>query len=65
MKRIESKGMISGVCAGISYDLRLPVFWVRLAAALFISQVFWLYILVWLITTDVDEVPHDYDEVTG
>jgi phage shock protein PspC (stress-responsive transcriptional regulator) len=66
---------VGGVCAGIAYQLGMPVWAVRVLVflALFThffpggvgDYVFGTYLLLWFFVPDYETDPKDFDEVTG
>lgn len=68
LRKVVGRKAIAGVCAGVAYWLGLPTWVVRLvwsAAAIFYGFGALLYLLLWIFMPKWEEVPLDYDRVTG
>jgi len=67
-RRIESRGMVGGVCAGIAYRLGTAVWLIRLLAFLSIwaySAGIWVYLVLCLALPDIGIAPLDYEKRIG
>ncbi len=68
LKRYPERGIIGGVCAGVSYFFGWPLWLVRLVTAfLIIAGVHFmpfLYILMWIFVPKVERAPEDFDTTT-
>ena len=61
----EPAKALGGVCAGIAYYIKEPVWVVRLLAFLLaVGTQFWfVYILMWIFIPEAEEVPEDYSNI--
>lgn len=65
---LPGKGWIGGVCAGLAYWLKLPLWLVRLVwgLAFFVYGVGLLpYLALWILVPDAEKTPADYAKRTG
>lgn len=68
LRKVVGRKKIAGVCAGVAYWLGFPAWVVRLLWALAVvcyGAGLLLYILLWIFLPKWEEVPMDYDQVTG
>ena len=67
LRRIPAKGWLGGVCAGIAYYYKFPVWLVRagwLILLVFIGPAVTPYFLLWIIVPKMENAPEDFDKVT-
>jgi phage shock protein PspC (stress-responsive transcriptional regulator) len=61
LRRNPKRGRIAGLCAGLSENLDVDVFWIRLAVVLSVfisfSTTFWIYLILWLVIPRREETP--------
>ena len=68
LRSVPNSKWVGGVCGGIAYWLGCPAWLVRLVwvyAAIFYGVGGVVYILLWILMPKWDEIPADYQEVTG
>lgn len=61
----EPAGVFGGVCAGIAYHLKMPVWGVRLITILllFSGVSVFFYLLLWILMPETNEIPEDYNDI--
>lgn len=67
LRRIPEKGWVGGVCAGISYLFKIPLWFMRVA--LMCLLIIWgpivvIYFLFWFFVPKLENVPDDFDKAT-
>jgi len=68
LRKIPAKKKVAGVCAGFAYWLGIETWVVRVIWTLLIlvnGFGLFAYVLFWIILDKRDQVPPDFDEVTG
>lgn len=67
-RRIDSEGVIGGVCAGLGYYFGIPTWIIRVVLFLVVAGTgvgVLPYLLLWFFVPDVDRTPDDYEERCG
>jgi len=70
LKRIPEEAWLGGVCAGLAYNFKFPLWLMRLGwMFIFFITMIWptfiLYLLLWIFMPSMDKTPEDFNKAVN